>query len=71
MGPDHAEVQITHERRLSTDITPLPRAAHCASWWDVARPAGDDAAARGVSDRRLHRGETAGRQERAVQEGQV
>ena len=47
----------------------LPRAAHRASWWEtLAQPAGKDAAARGLSCRRLHRDPAGGRQKRAVQE---
>jgi len=50
----------------------LPRAAHRASWWeDAAQPAGEDAAARGVSRRRLHRDAAGGWEERKVQKDEV
>jgi hypothetical protein len=38
MRPNHAKAQITNVRfPPAADITPLPRVAHRASWWETLR----------------------------------
>jgi hypothetical protein len=66
------EFVLSFERIEEIIDAALPRAAHRASWWETLRsPQEKDAAARSLPRRRLYRDPAGGRQERAVQAGEV